>query len=123
MGLLKKLPASWLNSRSSSITDFGTYLLGSNPLPAGRTQDNIDIPNWDDYRLRYYLIMMTYRVTGSFSVEAGYAYEKYSYGDAQYDGYQYVPAVTGTNGAFLTGAYSAPAYESHLVFTTVSYRF
>lgn len=108
--------------KSSGSVDY-TYLLGSNPLPAGRTQDNIDIPNWDDYRLRYYLIMMTYRVTGSFSVEAGYAYEKYSYGDAQYDGYQYVPAVTGTNGAFLTGAYSAPAYESHLVFTTVSYRF
>jgi hypothetical protein len=62
-------------------------------------------------------------MTKSLSVAAGYAYEKYDYNDVQYDGYQFVPAVTGTNGAYLTGAYNNASYESNLVFMTLSYRF
>jgi len=100
-----------------------TYLLGANPLPAGRTQDNIDLSNWDGYKLSRFLIKLSYNVTKSLSVATGYVYEKYDYNDAQYDGYQYVPAVTGTNGAYLTGAYNNPSYESHVGFVTLSYRF
>jgi len=100
-----------------------TYLLGANPLPAGRTQDNIDLSNWDGYKLSYFCIKLTYNVTKALSVAAGYAFEKYDYNDAQYDGYQYVPAVTGTNGAYLTGAYNNPSYESNVGFMTVTYRF
>jgi MtrB/PioB family decaheme-associated outer membrane protein len=102
-----------------------TYLLGANPLPAGRTQDNIDLSNWDGYKLSCVLVKLSYNVTKSLSVAAGYVYEKYDYNDAQYDGYQYVPAVpvTGTNGAYLTGAYNNPSYESHVGFVTLSYRF
>jgi len=100
-----------------------TYLLGANPLPAGRTQDNIDLSNWDGYKLTCVLIKLSYNVTKSLSVAAGYVYEKYDYNDAQYDGYQYVPAVTGTNGAYLTGAYNNPSYESNVGFMTVTYRF
>lgn len=118
--LILKLQHSYLESNGS--VDY-TYLLGGNPLPAGRTQDNIDLSNWDDYKLRYYLIKLTYNATKALSIAAGYAYEKYSYSDAQYSGYQYVPATTGTNGAFLTGAYNDASYETHVVFLTVSYRF
>ncbi|MGC9977259.1 MAG: MtrB/PioB family outer membrane beta-barrel protein, partial [Syntrophales bacterium] len=118
--LTLRLQHSYLESNGS--VDY-TYLLGGNPLPAGRTQDNIDISDWDDYELRYYLIKLTYNATKALSVAAGYAYEKYIYSDAAYNGYQYVPAITGTNGAYLTGAYSNPSYESHVVFVTVSYRF
>jgi hypothetical protein len=100
-----------------------TYLLGANPLPAGRTQDNIDLSNWDGYKLSYFCIKLSYNVTKALSVAAGYVYEKYDYNDAQYDGYQYVPATTGTNGAYLTGAYNNPSYESHVGFVTLSYRF
>jgi len=100
-----------------------TYLLGANPLPVGRTQDNIDLSNWDGYKLSRFLIKLSYNVTKSLSVATGYVYEKYDYNDAQYDGYQYVPAVTGTNGAYLTGAYNNPSYESHVGFVTLSYRF
>jgi len=95
-----------------------TYLLGANPLPVGRTQDNIDLSNWDGYKLSCFFIKLSYNVTKSLSVAAGYAYEKYNYNDAQYDGYQYV-----TNGAYLTGAYNNPSYESHVGFVTLSYRF
>jgi hypothetical protein len=100
-----------------------TYLLGANPLPVGRTQDNIDLSNWDGYKLSYFLVKLSYNITKSLSVAAGYVYEKYDYNDAQYDGYQYVPAVAGTNGAYLTGAYNNASYESNVVFMTLSYRF
>ncbi len=100
-----------------------TYLLGANPLPAGRTQDNIDLSNWDGYKLSYFCIKLSYNVTKVLSVAAGYAFEKYDYNDAQYDGYQYVPATTGSNGAYLTGAYNNPSYESNVGFVTLSYRF
>ena len=118
--LTLRLQYSYLESNGS--VDY-TYLLGGNPLPAGRTQENIDISDWDDYKLRYYLIKLTYNATKSLTIAAGYAYEKYIYSDAQYNGYQYVPAITGTNGAYLTGAYNDPSYESHVVFLTISYRF
>jgi MtrB/PioB family decaheme-associated outer membrane protein len=112
--------------RSDGSTDY-TYLLDPVALaglsPGGRTQDNIDISNWDDYSLRYYLAKITYQPTDALSCSIGYAYEKFVYEDAQYDGYQYVPATTGTNGAYLTGAYKDPSYESHVVFLNVSYKY
>jgi len=118
--LTLRLQHSYLESNGS--VDY-TYLLGGNPLPVGRTQENIDISDWDDYKLRYYLIKLTYNATKALSIAVGYAYEKYIYSDVQYNGYQYVPATAGTNGAYLTGAYNDPSYESHVVFLTLSYRF
>jgi Putative outer membrane beta-barrel porin, MtrB/PioB len=100
-----------------------TYLLGANPLPVGRTQDNIDLSNWDGYKLSYVLIKLSYNATKALSIATGYTFEKYDYNDAQYDGYQYVPATTGSDGAYLTGAYNNPSYESHVGFVTLSYRF
>ena len=119
-----KLQYSYLKSNGNA--DY-TYLLDPATLaglaPGGRTQDNIDIGNWDDYSLRYYLAKITYEPTAALSCSIGYAYEKFIYDDAQYDGYQYVPATTGTNGAYLTGAYKDPSYEAHIVFLNVSYKY
>jgi hypothetical protein len=68
-------------------------------------------------------VKITYQPTAALSCSIGYAYEKFVYEDAQYDGYQYVPATTGTNGAYLTGAYRDPSYEAHIVFLNVSYKY
>jgi hypothetical protein len=108
--------------RSDGFSDF-TYFLGTNPLPAGRTQDNIDISNWDDYRLQSYMVKAIYNVTKNFSFSVGYAYEKFKYNDAQYEGYQFVPATTGTNGAYLTGAYRKQSYNTNIVFLGATYKF
>jgi hypothetical protein len=108
--------------RSNGFADF-TYLLGTNPLPAGTTQDNIDISNWDDYRLRSYLIKAKYYATKNFAFSVGYAYERFKYNDAQIDGYQFVPATTGSNGAYLTGAYRSPSYSASIVFLGATYQF
>jgi len=110
------------NQKSDGHADY-TYYLGTNPLPAGRTQDNIDITQWDDYRLTNYIIKAIYHLTPALSLTGGWAYEKYVYDDAQYNGYQYVPATTGTNGAYLTGAYKDPSYRANVFYLTAAYKF
>lgn len=104
--------------KSSGFQDF-SYLLGSNPLPAGRTNDNIDISSWDNYRITNYMIKAMYDVHKSLSLIAGWAYEKYTYDDAQFNGYQYVP---GTQGYF-TGAYRDPGYRANVYFLSATYKF
>ncbi len=106
--------------RSNGSMDF-TYYLGT--LPAGRTQDNIDISDWDDYRLRTYMAKLTYNLTKRLSFTLGGAYEKYRYKDAQVDGYQYFMPGTGTNSGYLTGAYLAPSYSGSTIFLGASYKF
>ncbi len=103
--------------RSNGFADF-TYLLGANPLPAGTTQDNIDNSNWDDYRLKSYMVKAKYNATKNFVFSVGYAYEKFRYSDAQYDGYNFLPSTT-----YLTGAYKDQSYSSSVVFLGASYKF
>ena len=100
-----------------------SYLLGTNPLPAGRTNSNIDISNWDDYRITNYVIKAIYTMDKNLSFVAGWAYEKYVYNDAQLNGYLYVPGTTGTGGAYLTGAYADPNYRANVYFLNATMRF
>lgn len=108
--------------RSNGDVDL-TYLLGDNPLPPGRTQDNIDIPEWDDYRLRSFAVKTVCNASDRLLLTAGYVHEKFTYDDAQYAGYQHVPAISGTNGAFLTGAYKERSYRADILFFSISYTF
>lgn len=107
------------NSIQSDGTIDYTYLLGVLPLPAGQTQDNIDLNSWDDYHLNNFVAKATYQLTKMVSLTAAYAFESFSYGDAQYNGYLYVPGTTG----YLTGAYSDPSYRTHVGFISVSVKF
>jgi hypothetical protein len=106
--------------RSNGLLDYTIF----GPLSAGRTQDNIDIHNWDDYRLESYLVKAIYNATKNLTFTIGYAYEKFKYNDAQFEGYQYTvgPFPTG-NSAALTGAYSNPSYNAPLFFGGVTYKF
>ncbi len=113
--------------KSDGTVDY-TYLLSSAQIsalsPVGqRNQDNIDINNWDKYRLEYYLAKATYQATKALSFSLAWAYEKYKYDDAQYNGYVLVPATTGTNADFLTGAYANPNYRANIVFLSAAYKF
>jgi MtrB/PioB family decaheme-associated outer membrane protein len=95
-----------------------SYLLGNNPLPPGQTNSNIDISNWDNYRINNYIIKAIYDLTRSLSLIGGWAYEKYTYDDAQFNGYQYV-----TSTAFLTGAYSNQNYRANVYYLSAAYKF
>ncbi len=111
--------------RSDGMVDY-TYLMSSSQLSTlapGRTQDNIDV-NWDQYRLRYFLGKATYNATKQLSLSLAYAYERYKYDDAQYNGYLFLPTnAAGTIVDYLTGAYSNPNYEAHIVFLSAAYKF
>lgn len=112
--------------RSDGAVDF-SYLMPAgllNTLAPGRTNDNIDVDNWDKYRLRYFLAKATYNFTKNLSTALAYAYERYKYDDAQYNGYLFLPtSATGTTLDFLTGAYADPNYEAHLIFLSAAYKF
>ncbi len=109
--------------KSQGFADY-TYLLGINPLPPTRNQDNIDINNQDSYTLNYFLAKATYNPIKPLALSFGYAYEKYKYDDAQFNGYQNVPmSATGGLLGFLTGAYANPDYRAHIFFVTASYLF
>ncbi|MEW6586491.1 MAG: MtrB/PioB family decaheme-associated outer membrane protein [Nitrospirota bacterium] len=106
--------------KSDGSVDY-TFLLGANPLPSGRTQDNIDLSDWDDYRLTSYLAKIIYAASSKINVSAGYIYEKFDYDDAQYDGYR---NTIGTPvNTYLTGAYADQSYKADIVFVSASYRF
>jgi hypothetical protein len=89
----------------------------------GANNENIDIIRWDDYTLYSLKIKAVYNFTKSLLASLGYAYERFSYKDAQLDGYQFVPATSGTNGAYLTGAYKDQSYKANLVFGGLTYKF
>jgi hypothetical protein len=112
--------------RSDGNVDF-TYLIPQSLLSTtapGRTNDNIDLVNWDKYRLRYFLSKATYQATKCLSLSLAYAYEKYTYDDAQYNGYLFTPTnAAGTVVDFLTGAYNNPEYQTHIVFLSAAYKF
>jgi hypothetical protein len=107
--------------RSNGHADFTYYTAAA--LTGGRTNDNIDIGGWDDYTLRSLSAKIQYSPSKVYTLSAGYAYERYTYNDASWDNYVYVPATTTTNGAYLTGAYANPNYHANLVFLAASYRF
>ena len=96
-----------------------SYFLGSLALPAGQTQDNIDLNAWDNYRLSNFVVKATYQATKMIGVSAAYAYEEYSYDDTQYRNYSYVPGATG----YMTGAYNNDSYKTHVVFAGVNIKF
>lgn len=100
---------------SDGRADF-TYYTAAALTPLGRTNDNIDISNWDDYKKNSFMAKAIYNVTKALSVTAGYAYERYKYSDALLDGYVYVPATSGSSGAYLTGAYKDQSYRANVVF-------
>lgn len=106
---------------SDGFADFTYYQPAA--LVGGRNNENIDIRNWDDYRKTAYMIKAIYEATKNISCALGWAYEKYVYQDVQVDGYRYVPAVVGTNGAYLTGFGKDPSYTANVYFASLTYRF
>lgn len=106
--------------KSNGLVDYTIF----GPLVGGQTQDNIDIHNWDDYRLESYLVKVLYNATKHLAITVGYAYEKFKYSDAQFEGYRYLVGTfpSGTSAA-LSGAYSNPSYSTHLFFGGVTYKF
>lgn len=111
--------------RSNGNIDFtidSGLLIAANGL-GGATNDTVDIMRSEDYTLYSFKFKTIYNLTKSLTASIGYAYERFSYRDDQLDGYRYVPATSGTNGAFLTGAYKDQSYKANVIFLGLSYKF
>ncbi len=103
--------------KSNGNADF-TYLFAP-ALTRGMTNDNLDIGQWDDYRLTSFSAKLRYIPQATpYIFTVGYAYEHYTYDDARYADYM---MVQGSN--YLTGAYMDPNYTAHVIFAAVDYRF
>jgi MtrB/PioB family decaheme-associated outer membrane protein len=86
----------------------------------GANNNNVDIPNWDDYTKQTFMAKLIYDVTKRIAFSIGYAYEKFKYSDAQLDGYALVPT---DGGAFLSGAFNGQSYNTNMYFATMTYKF
>ena len=80
--------------------------------------DEVDISNWDDYKLSLYKVKVIYNATKSMTFSLGYAYEHFDYSDAQLDDYDYTPGD-----GFLTGAYKDQSYSANIFFAHATYKF
>ena len=62
-----------------------------------------------------------YKVDKNFDLTLGYAYEKYSYSDAQLNGYNYTQ-ITGGAANYLSGAYANPNYNANIFYVSLKYK-
>jgi MtrB/PioB family decaheme-associated outer membrane protein len=114
--------AGYDNVRSNGKVDL-TYLIAAG-IPAGYTQESVDLRNGDTYRKEGVFIKFIYSATTALSLTAGYAYESYRYTDPLFDGYQYVyPAGSASPTIYLTGANSSPSYKANVVYFGAAYKF
>jgi MtrB/PioB family decaheme-associated outer membrane protein len=82
----------------------------------------IPIPAYDSFHKTALNLKGTYLVDKNVEVTLGAAYERYTFNDAQMNGYEYTP-VTGTNQNLLSGAYANPDYRALIGYCTLTYKF
>jgi MtrB/PioB family decaheme-associated outer membrane protein len=118
----KKLTLRLNHSSVKSDGDVNyTFFLGTNPLPSEQTQDNIDLSDWDEYRTESYMAKAIYTVSDKITASAAYLHERFSFDDAQYDGYRYTLGSPPTT--YLTGAYKDQSYDADVFFVSLAYSF
>lgn len=106
---------------SNDFTFYDAAIWAASQMPANLP---VDIPNWDDYQKYSVRLITTYNWSDAVAIRAGYAYARYIFSDAQTKGYRYVSNNgTGSNGAYLTGAYANQSYSANIISLGVTYRF
>jgi hypothetical protein len=106
-----------------TLSDDALALANSSLVGVVANNNNIDIPNWDDYTKHSLMAKLIYNVTKHIALSVGYAYERFKYSDAQLDGYTNTPTTLGVPDAYLTGAYSNQSYKANIGFVALSYKF
>jgi hypothetical protein len=102
--------------KSDGNVDFN-YLVAS--ALGSYTNEDLDISQWDDYRLSSVSTSLKYTPMASrFTYTVGYVYERYKYNSDQYTDYMMIQRSN-----YLSGAYANPDYTAHIVFGAVSYKF
>ena len=81
------------------------------------------VANYDDSKRTSFNLKGIYAVNKSISITAGYAYEKYDYKDAQYDGYRYTIPAANRADSYLLGYYANPQYKANIFYGLVTWKF
>ncbi len=81
----------------------------------------VNIPAYDSFRKTALNLNGTYAVDKNIDVTVGGAWERYTFDDAQMNGYTYTP-VTGTNQNLLSGAYASPNYKASIFYLNLKYK-
>jgi hypothetical protein len=112
------LKGSGMVQQTRGGVDFQAQTLASG-LPAAAL---FPINAYDNTRHQSVNPRAVYLITPHVELTMGYAYEKFSYSDDQYSGYQYTVG-SGTTRSYLSGVYAFPDYQMHLGYGTVRYLF
>jgi hypothetical protein len=114
-----------LSLKASAIyykTDGSVDLALQDGVPASVVRP-VPVDGWDDTRRTSITVKGVYAYSKSWSITAGYAYEKYEYHDAQFDGYRYTIPSSSNQNSYLDGVYANPQYKANIVYALVTYRF
>ena len=112
------LKASYLYVRTDGKADIAAQNNFGNPLP---------ITAYDDTKTQSFNLKAIWDINRNWQMTAGYAYEKYTYSDDQYNGYQYTvpfPAVSNnTSQSYLNGFNAFTNYKANIFYVLGTYRF
>jgi len=112
------LKSSGLIQQTKGSVDFQSETLASG-APAALL---FPITAYDNTRHVSLWPRAVYLLSRHFELTVGYSFEKYSYDDDQFNGYQYTVG-TGTTRSYLTGIYAFPDYKLHLGYGQIRYLF
>lgn len=112
-----KLKASVIHYKTDGSVDFTAP-----PVIAAATYPQ-PIGAYDDTKRTTFDVKGVYTISKQWSVTAGYAYEKFSYKDAQFDGYRYVITAANRADSYLNGYMANPDYTNNIVYGMVTFKF
>jgi len=112
------LKGSLLYEQVDGSSDMASQNNFGNPLP---------LPNYPNTKITSLNVKGTYTFDKNWSLTGGYAYQKYSYSDDQFNGYTYTipfPGVTNnTAQSYLNGWNAFIPYDANIFYLYGSYRF
>jgi MtrB/PioB family decaheme-associated outer membrane protein len=83
----------------------------------------VPMSSWDDTKRTQFNLKGTYAFSKAISITAGYAYEKYDYADAQYDGYRNLITAASNQNSYLDNIYAYPQYKTNIFYGWVTWKF
>ena len=109
--------ASFVYYKTDGQLDFAappTISAASYPQPVGA---------YDDSKRTAFNLKGVYAFSKTLSITGGYAYEKYDYKDAQFDGYRNTIPAANRADSYLMGYYANPNYKANIFYGWLTYKF
>lgn len=125
VGLTVDFPATEKLMIKGSVVHYrtdGSMDFAAPPLISAATYPQA-MSAYDDSKRVSMNVKGIYAFSKQWSVTGGYAYEKYSYKDAGYDGYRYTIPAANRADSYLYGYLANPNFSNHIVYGMVSYKF